>query len=216
MGDLNGWTKLGDDFVSDNNDKHSPINDSTCYTKDTHLDRQNQDTHAIDQQGRKILQLCKSLGVRILNGRTPGDLPGRMTRYPTRPNETPSVIDYALCSLSIMEDIKYFNVLHFTGISDHCCISLNIKCNVTRPMNKPIYDDSTENAHMHPIKEIFTFDPRKEKIFIENMGRDGNTEKLSHSLNHTENNREQIENSIEILNDILLNAAKKVLDVQKS
>ena len=83
-------------------------------------------------------------------------------------------------------------------------------------MNKPIYDDSTENAHMHPIKEIFTFDPRKEKIFIENMGRDGNTEKLSHSLNHTENNREQIENSIEILNDILLNAAKKVLDVQKS
>ena len=82
---------------------------------------------------------------------------------------------------------------------------------VTPPMTKPIHDDSTDNAHIHHVKGIFTFDPKKEKVFIENIGRDGNTEKLSYCLNHTENNREQIENSIEILNNILLNAAKKSL-----
>ena len=44
MGDLNGWTKLGEDFVNDSNDKHSPINDSNLYLKDIYMGRENQDT----------------------------------------------------------------------------------------------------------------------------------------------------------------------------
>ena len=60
MGDLNGKTRLGEDFVRDGEDKHSPIN-SCFYTKDAQLDRKNLDSHPIDQQGKKILQFCKSL-----------------------------------------------------------------------------------------------------------------------------------------------------------
>ena len=73
MDDLNGKTKSGDDFVTDNSDDHSPIN-IPFYNKDAYIGRQNRDTHPIDQQGKRILELCKNLSVRILNGRTPGDL----------------------------------------------------------------------------------------------------------------------------------------------
>ena len=59
MGDMNGRTKIGEDFVRDNLDKHSPIN-SPFYTKDEILYRQNEDRHSIDQQGKLILGLCKS------------------------------------------------------------------------------------------------------------------------------------------------------------
>ena len=34
MGDLNGRTKMDEDFIRDKNDKHSPINRTLVYTKD--------------------------------------------------------------------------------------------------------------------------------------------------------------------------------------
>ena len=69
MGDLNGRTKDGEDFVRDDSDEHSPIN-IPFYTKDTTMERNNRDLHAIDSQGKLILDLCKSNSLRILNGRT--------------------------------------------------------------------------------------------------------------------------------------------------
>ena len=99
MGDLNGKTKQGEDFVRDESDKHSPIN-VPFYSRDSYLKRENMDDHPIDEQGKLILDLCKSTGLRILNGRTPGDKQGMITRFSTKNvNENPSVIDYALCSL---------------------------------------------------------------------------------------------------------------------
>ena len=47
MGELNGRTKLGEDFVRDSTDKHSPIN-VPFYTKDTYSSRKNMDEHTID------------------------------------------------------------------------------------------------------------------------------------------------------------------------
>ena len=86
MGDLNGRTNIEDDFIRDNNDDYSPIN-TTIYNKDPinsfPLNRKNTDTNNVDEQGRLILDLCKSSGMRILNGRIPGDLRGDFTRYPS-------------------------------------------------------------------------------------------------------------------------------------
>ena len=44
MGDLNGKTKKGEDFLRYNLHKHSPINIPT-YLKDTVLERNNRDNH---------------------------------------------------------------------------------------------------------------------------------------------------------------------------
>ena len=49
MGDLNGRTKLENDFVSDKNDEHSPINDINDYTKDQPQHRKNMDSHHVDE-----------------------------------------------------------------------------------------------------------------------------------------------------------------------
>ena len=106
MGDLNGRTKMEDDFVTDEDDKHSPIN-MPFYTKDDILKgRQNMDTHTPDEQGKMILGLCKSSALRILNGRTPGDEEGSYTRYPSNSKDDPSTIDYALANVSLIEEIK--------------------------------------------------------------------------------------------------------------
>ena len=61
MGDLDGRTKLGEDFVREFNDENSPIN-SLSYTKDDDVsNRGNTDRAPVDQQGEKILELCKYL-----------------------------------------------------------------------------------------------------------------------------------------------------------
>ena len=107
IGDLNGRTKTDEDFVRDTSDKHSPIN-VPYYSKDTEIARCNQDTHATNEQGKLILDLCKSNSLRILNGRLNGDTSGKFTRYPKRTNENPSTIDYALCGEALLPQFSPF------------------------------------------------------------------------------------------------------------
>ena len=166
MGDLNGKTKNGEDFVRDEADKHSPIN-VPFYTKDNYLKRENMDDHPIDAEGKIILDLCKSTGLRILNGRTLGDINGQFTRYSTRnTGDKPSVIDYALCSNPLRNEVINFTVLPFTGQSDHCCISLKIKTNtITR--NLPLDRTNKQNIKVNkPIKKTkYTYDKNRKHVY---------------------------------------------------
>ena len=149
MGDLNGRTKLGPDFVSDDTDKHSPIN-VPFYIKDISIGRQNTDCHQIDEQGKRILELCKCISARILNGRMSGDKRGNFTRYPLNPKENPSVIDYGLCSTPLLGTIESFSILPFKGISDHCCISLKVQVNYNlEDLKTPnmTHEETKENVH---------------------------------------------------------------------
>ena len=119
------------------------------YTKDTSINRNNQDNHVIDSQGKIILDLCKTSSLRILNGRTTGDIKGHFTRYPINLCDRPSVIDYALCSATLLEDILTFSVLPFSGISDHCCIALKIRVNVEvcNPHEIPYHKEEIEKNY---------------------------------------------------------------------
>ena len=124
------------EFVRDTSDKHSPIN-VPYYSKDTEIARCNQDTHATNEQGKLILDLCKSNSLRNLNGRLSGDTSGKFTRYPKRTNENPSTIDYALCGEALLPQLFSFSVLPFTELSDHCCISTNIRINIPQKSETP-------------------------------------------------------------------------------
>ena len=84
MGDLNGRTRTEEDYVRDNDDKHSPICGIPFYVTDNQVTRNSRDDHAIDEQGKTILELCKSNSLRILNGRTVDDEFDTFTRYPKR------------------------------------------------------------------------------------------------------------------------------------
>ena len=106
MGDLNGRTGNVEDFVRDSEDKHCPV-DTPLYTRDLSLQRNNLDPSPVDQQGKLILNLCKSTGLRILNGRTFGDRDGNLTRYPLQNVE--NVDDYPDISVNPKEETFIFD-----------------------------------------------------------------------------------------------------------
>ena len=119
LGDLNGRTTQNPDFIADDNDHHSPISVIADYRHDTPIPRNNMDRSPVDKQGKEILEICKNLNFRILNGRTHGDRWGALTRYPIAANDNPSLLDYALCSLDIISLVRSFRVHPITDISDH-------------------------------------------------------------------------------------------------
>ena len=157
MGDLNGRTNIVNDFVVDESDKHSPIN-NPIYRKDIPLSRNNQDLKPVDQQGKIIIEFCKSASYTILNGRTQGDMSGKYTRYPKKMGEMPSVIDYSICGSNVIDQVHSFSVLPFTGMSDHCCISTCVRVNIADEM-----DVEDDNENVHPINVKYTYDKRHKK-----------------------------------------------------
>ena len=117
------------DFVLDNGDNHTPVIDIDCYIYDSPIGRQNLDTHPVDAQGKKLLQLCKNSRIRILNGRTKEDRLGNFTRYPITERESPSSIDYVLADCNIHDKIRSLTIMPSFGLSDHecLCVSINTK-----------------------------------------------------------------------------------------
>ena len=125
-GHLNAKTNTMNDYALDIDDLHSPVNDINLYIHDIPIKRENVDTHAADSHGKKLLEICKSCRVRILNGRTRGDGLGIFTRYPNAKRESPSTIDYFLSDCEIMNRVKSLTILPSFGISDHECLCLAI------------------------------------------------------------------------------------------
>ena len=73
MGDLNGRTATEADYIQEDYDAHSPLQDLSHYQLDTPSNRNNMDNQPVDGHGKMILNVCKNLQVRILNGLTAGD-----------------------------------------------------------------------------------------------------------------------------------------------
>ena len=92
-----------------------------------------------------------------MNGRTRGDLEGKFTRFPRKYSGNRSVIDYALCNTYLLSEIHSFMVLPYTGLSDHCCISVNLNINV-HLTNKDDTSDGEEEIPIHTPKVKFVFD----------------------------------------------------------
>ena len=175
--------------------------------------RANMDSSNVDQQGRKILEFCRSSSFRILNGRINNDKAGKFTRYPSNLKDEPSVIDYALSSKCLMKKIHSFSVLPYTGISDHCCISVNIRINDRNIPEEVTNILPNETCRVHKPVVKYTYDSNKKDIFIQNIVSDNNLSKLKNKLwtetDNTGHNQDKIDNSIALLNNILLSAAKK-------
>ena len=203
MGDLNGRTRMEEDFVRDDLDKHSPINEA-YYQKDTplHRLRSNRDPHPVDEQGRKIIDLCKTSALRILNGRTYGDIQGNFTRYPSILHENPSTIDYALCSNDLISDIHSFTVLTFTSLSDHCCLALNIKVK-TAPIMRTLPETKNDSDIFSPsLKHKYSYDKQKKNLYEQNLSNNKNIDLLYSTLNNGDISAEVIDRCVADLNPL--------------
>jgi hypothetical protein len=87
-----------------------------------------------DKRGDEILDLCVSSRLRILNGRKIGDTLGYFTCHKWNGS---SVVDYAIVSEGLFDDISYFKVGNaLLDLSDHCHISFKIKTSIAhKPSN---------------------------------------------------------------------------------
>jgi hypothetical protein len=123
-GDFNGRTREEIDYVSQDSLKYIPC-ENVQYNVDLPVKRLNRDNHSVDSHGESLLSLCKSSGLRILNGRSLGDLRGNFTCY--SPNGNPSVIDYMVCDKNLRKCINTFRVGPLGPFSIHCKTSTTIR-----------------------------------------------------------------------------------------
>ena len=136
-GDLNAKTNSENDFVSDLQDDHSPINCINGYIYDVPICHKNLDKHPVDEHGKKFLQLCKNSNMRILNGRCRGDRLGNLTRFPTAIRESPSTLDYMATNPIFMKNkIRSMSVLPHIGLSDHNCLCASIVTKLITPLGR--------------------------------------------------------------------------------
>ena len=121
-GDFNARTSGLTDFIP-NDDSSENINEypvPSDYHADLPLSRQNLDK-SCNLHGNLLINICKDLQLRLLNGRFLGDSLGYFTFYNFNGQ---SVVDYMIASQNIFYDIDHFIVHCPIEFSDHCLISL--------------------------------------------------------------------------------------------
>ena len=138
LGDFNAHTGNLDDYINVDNDILDALNihdDDQMVMNKLHIlnecgvpfKRLSQDTHRVDNYGHKLLNLCKSVDLFIVNGRIGHD---QNIGHTTCNN---SVIDYAIVSPELFRSVFDFNVLPFdpvlSDVHNPLCLSLCCKTN---------------------------------------------------------------------------------------
>jgi len=142
MGDLNARTGKEADYITSDGDKY--INNSHIYQRKHFTKaRQNYD-NTINRHGKQVLQLCKSLGLYIVNGRTKGDSLGRFTYCSSLGS---SAVDYAITDVDHSK-LNYFTVMPQLPLSDHSHTVLSLNRSVSLRPSDP-------KAKLHPLPSTF-------------------------------------------------------------
>ena len=129
LGDFNARSGHLADYIESSH--HDIINNEitnneiTTYGTNCVKDRTSCDNTS-NQFGRRLTDFCCQTDLKILNGRTLGDLQGNFTCF--RPNGR-SVVDYALANNRLLHNIKYFKIHSHSEFSDHALIELSLHVN---------------------------------------------------------------------------------------
>jgi hypothetical protein len=137
-GDFNTRTSTLADYIQSDDGHFTPVPNS--YSSDDYevrTERRSSDnlSHPKDFVD-SLLNICKSSGLRILNGRVLGDLSGKLTCHKWNGS---SQVDYGIAHHSLFPLIQYFRVHdHLNHVSDHCKISLRLR------IPHPVIQDNTK------------------------------------------------------------------------
>lgn len=116
------------------------LNDDS-YMPDTPCERKSMD-RVTNTHGSKLIDLCKSMSLRIANGRLASDYEGSFTFINSSGS---SLIDYLLLNDQDFHSIDNFCVAPLTEWSDHCALSFNILCCYNKQTIKPSYEKTSIN-----------------------------------------------------------------------
>lgn len=124
-GDLNARTGREPDFIDMEGNRHI-FGQNPLYQTYITTQRQSYDS-VVNKIGKQVLQMCKGLGLYIVNGRIRGDSLGRFTYCSVLGS---SVVDYSITDIE-PGYINAFVVLPQLPISDHSQTILYLKKSVT-------------------------------------------------------------------------------------
>ena len=134
LGDFNAYTRCNDDFVPVNDDfVHAALMNQSDMPDSLSLPvRYSKDKHRPNNFGYRLLELCKSHSIYILNGRL-----GKDSGVGEFTSSESTVIDYAIGSLPLFKCVSDFYVAPFDALlSDvHNPICLTITCPVELTIN---------------------------------------------------------------------------------
>ena len=141
QGDFNARTNVDSDTIKPDkfDNFYIPSNDIPH--------RNSEDIIPSDHRGKELLELCKSQGLVILNGRKSGDIFGKYTSFQWNGN---SVVDYVIVSQSIYDDIEYFKVGNYIPwLSDHCAVRYKLNTSIDKLTlgNRNELDEKYESIH---------------------------------------------------------------------
>ena len=206
LGDLNARTAKLADYVSNEGNKH--INDisehSLCPQQ-----RQNFDS-SINNHGKKLIEICKSCDLRILNGRALGDSLGRPTFH--GPKGT-SAVDYIICSQNLLQDTKHLVVKPPTYLSDHSQIIAWLDIQIEK--NEPNHQNNTKtNLIRLPLQYIWSHNSKE--LFTKELKSKEIKTKLEQFLdNDFPDNKDGTNQCVNQFQNIILEASKKSLRINK-
>ena len=153
LGDLNSRTGKYSDSVC--HDGHNIITNDQSDSSFCPSQRNSYDND-LNSHGKRLLDICKSADLKILNGRVSGDTLGRPT---FQGRNGISVIDYAICYQDLFLNVPNFVVEQPYSLSDHSPIVAWININTSVPE----INSSLENnplSHL-PIQFLWENDSAK-------------------------------------------------------
>jgi exonuclease III len=125
LGDLNSRCAQNDDFISCdviNSEVLHTLSNIFDYNNDGFLSDRYCPDKVVNSNGSKLLQLCKSCSLRILNGRY-----STATKYTYFGPNGCSVVDYVLANEILFSEISSFVIDDFQEHSDHAPLFFTLK-----------------------------------------------------------------------------------------
>ena len=155
-GDMNARIGNSLDYIIDDNVKYSP--NVHWYNVSHFLPVRRSKDEIVDKFGRIFLELCKEIGIYVLNGRKGKDVPGDFTYICSQGQ---SVIDYIAIEESTFDKIKRFEIMQ-VDISNHFPLVVTLELMV---MLKESTKEDKEDVKL--IKSLrFEWQPNEEFLNI--------------------------------------------------
>ena len=171
---------------------------------DMFVKRYNKDT-VVNSYGYKLIDLCISCDLAILNGRAGTDKGQGQTTFCGPKGE--STVDYVLCDKYNLYNIQDFNVSNHLPFSDHKMLSFSMKTFVN--------DNSNVNENVldanHSSLSYTKWNENKKESFISNLEEDDTfieISKLSEKLINIDN-KKTLDAVIKEFSDIITNAGSE-------
>ena len=125
LGDFNARLGLKADYIPDEDNTSIPVFGQLCGT-DTQAARPRASLDRItNSYGDRLIDMCKSIPLRICNGRKLGDFLGSYTCYKKHGQ---SAVDYCLVSPRIYNIISTFVINElYPDLSDHCSVTIKLQ-----------------------------------------------------------------------------------------